>query len=74
MNKDKYLFRQDRLEYFGHEISGEGLSPSAQNVSAVQDLEQNSVCGGRQLAKTSLKKCKTASFFRNLDQRKDAKH
>ena len=39
LNKDKCLFRQDRLEYFGHEISREGISPSAQKVSAVQDLE-----------------------------------
>lgn len=39
LNKDKCLFRQDRLEYFGHEISRGGISPSAQKVSAVQDLE-----------------------------------
>ena len=37
LNKDKCLFRKDRSEYFGHEISREGISPSVQKVSSCKE-------------------------------------
>ena len=35
--KDKCLFSKDRSEYFGHKISLEGISPSVQKVSSLQE-------------------------------------
>lgn len=39
LNRDKCLFRQAKVEYFGHIISAEGISASPQKISAVRDLE-----------------------------------
>ncbi|MCG8079184.1 MAG: DDE-type integrase/transposase/recombinase [Candidatus Thiodiazotropha taylori] len=39
LNRDKCLFRQSKLEYFGHTISAEGVSPSPKKVEALQNLQ-----------------------------------
>ena len=39
LNKDKCVFRQSQLEYFGHVISDKGISPNPKKVQAVKDLQ-----------------------------------
>ena len=39
LNKDKCLFRQSQLEYFGHKINASGISPNPAKVEAVRNLD-----------------------------------
>ena len=39
LNKEKCKFKQEKIEYFGHEISKDGIGPAQDKVKAVLDLE-----------------------------------
>ena len=39
LNKDKCLFRQAQLEYFGHVKNSSGISPNPKKVEAIRNLE-----------------------------------
>jgi transposase InsO family protein len=38
LNRDKCEFRKEKIEYFGHVISSEGISPSVDRVKAIREL------------------------------------
>ena len=39
LNRDKCLFRQAQLEYFGHVINSSGISPNPKMVEAIRNLD-----------------------------------
>lgn len=38
LNREKCMFRQGEVEYFGHSISKEGIQPSLDRVAAIQNM------------------------------------
>ena len=40
VNKDKCLFRQRELRFFGHRISSDGFSPLAEKVEAIASFSK----------------------------------
>lgn len=66
LNKDKSLFLQDKVEYLGHIIDGEGLHPTQEKVRAIQEAPRpHNITELRSLGLTNY----YAKFLPNLSAR-----
>ena len=39
LNKEKFEFRKDKLTYFGHVLSADGVTPDPEKVKAITELQ-----------------------------------